>query len=74
MDLSSADADRAHVRRIVDPQGREWRVRETVMSYDRRSTRVLVFECTEVIRVVRTYPADWFTLEPASLIEISERV
>ena len=74
MDETSADADRAHVRRIVDPEGRQWIVREKVMSYDRRSSRVLVFENEQTIRVVRVYPADWFMLGVAQLIEVSEHV
>jgi hypothetical protein len=74
MDELTADADRAHVRRITDPQGRQWVVREKVMSYDRRSTRVLVFETQEVIRVVRVYPGDWYMLAVEELIEVSEHV
>jgi hypothetical protein len=74
MDELTADADRAHVRRITDPQGRQWVVREKVMSYDRRSSRVLVFETQEVIRVVRVYPGDWYMLAVEELLEVSEHV
>ena len=74
MDETSADADRAHVRRIIDPEGRQWIVREKVMSYDRRSSRVLVFENEQTIRVVRVYPGDWFMLGVAELVEVSEHV
>jgi hypothetical protein len=73
-DFAAADADRAHVRRITDPEGRVWVVREKVMSYDRRSSRVLVFEHPEVIRVVRVYPGDWYMLAVDELIEVSEHV
>ena len=74
MDEISADADRHHVRRIVDHEGRDWVVREKVMSYDRRSNRVLVFENDQVIRVVRAFPLDWFSLGTDELIELSEHV
>jgi hypothetical protein len=73
-ETAPADADRAHVRRLTDPEGRQWVVREKVMSYDRRSSRVLVFEHPEVIRVVRVYPGDWYMLPVAELIKVSEHV
>src|SRR3954469_24709128 len=74
MDEISADADRHHVRRITDSDARQWVIREKVMSYDRRSQRVLVFENEQVIRVVRAFPAEWFTLGVAELMELSEQV
>ncbi len=59
-------------RRIIrEPDGREWLVREVSHAYDRRSSTALVFERSEVIRKVRTFPTNWRTMSDEALIALS---
>jgi hypothetical protein len=52
--------------------GREWAVREIgAPAYDRRTRPSLLFERDDVIRRVRLYPADWFTLSDEALYAVS---
>ena len=66
--------DTAPVRRrvLLDFDGRTWTVYEAALTYDRRGTLSLVFESTEIVRRVRTFPADWHALSHAELIALSE--
>lgn len=41
--------------------------------YDRRGNRSLVFSTDGVMRRVRDFPANWFTLSDAELLELSTR-
>lgn len=61
------------MRRILDIEGREWRVREvSPAAYDRRSAGSLVFEAVDMARRVREYPADWFTRPDEFLLDLNE--
>jgi hypothetical protein len=49
-----------------------WLVRELVGgSYDRRAQPSLVFSTDEVMRRVRSYPADWASLSDSDLYAVS---
>lgn len=67
----AAAVDRTRI--VVDPQGRQWTVRELEgPSYDRRTTaRSLVFVCDDAMRRVRNYPADWFDWSNDALYGLS---
>ena len=59
----------------MDAAARSWKVYEMdAPTYDRRGGRVLVFECFELIRKVRTFPANWHQLPDSELLALSESV
>jgi hypothetical protein len=61
------------LRRFAGSDGCEWSAREAAFPlYDRRSGFCLVFESAEVLRKVRSYPADWLTCPESTLIELCE--
>ena len=60
-------------RRAFSVDGVAWTVRLVARHYDRRSGPDLVFESADVVRRVRSYPADWFTLSDEALFAISHR-
>jgi hypothetical protein len=71
---SSAAAAEDPVRHIVDPDQRPWTVFEAAApAYDRRSGRCLIFDSADVVRRVRTYPANWHELPDAELYALSLR-
>jgi hypothetical protein len=71
---SSAAAAEGPVRHIVDPDHRPWKVFEAgAPAYDRRSGKCLIFENSDVVRRVRTYPATWYELPDAELYALSLR-
>ena len=59
------------MRRFVDAEGVHWRVFEHSAKADRRTTPTLIFESTNVVRRVRTYPANWFELSDGELARLS---
>lgn len=60
-------------RRIVGPDGREWRVREAPMpAFDRRAGTCLIFDTIDAARRVRHYPADWFERSDEELYQLTE--
>ncbi|MFI5228756.1 MAG: hypothetical protein ACHQWU_06790 [Gemmatimonadales bacterium] len=69
----------AHVdqrrRTFTDSDGRRWRVREVPNpSYDRRGGTCLIFESTDTLRRVRTFPPEWYDMSDAALLELSNTV
>ncbi len=69
---ATTKAVRDRVRVIRDDQYRAWIVREVASTgYDRRGGSSLVFVNEDVIRRVRTYPANWSELPDAALYAIS---
>ena len=79
-DPASRPLDRARQRtasrerRLIGPDGREWRVREAaVPSYDRRGGSCLIFETNVAARRVRNYPANWHELGESELYGLSLR-
>ena len=69
-----AQSPQSPERRLIGPDGREWRVREAPMpSYDRRGGSCLIFETNDAARRVRNYPADWFDLGEPDLYGLSLR-
>ena len=59
-------------RIVVGRDGREWIVREVpAPDLDRRQTPSLVFEAPDIIRRVRSYPANWRELSDEALFELS---
>jgi hypothetical protein len=74
--LAREPADRlfAGERRILGPDGREWRVREAPMPiYDRRGARCLIFEAVDAARRVRRVPDHWYEWSDAELYALSLR-
>jgi hypothetical protein len=62
----------SHERRVIGPDGREWRVREVPMpSYDRRGGSCLIFETNDAARRVRHYPSRWYECDDAELYGLS---
>jgi hypothetical protein len=62
------------VRYIVDGEQRRWAVREIASNqYDRRDSRDLVFVSRDIVRRVRNYPAEWYSLDDAALYALSLR-
>lgn len=62
----------ARERRVLGPDGREWRVREAPLpAFDRRKGYCLIFEAVGAARRVREYPHDWFTMPDAELYALS---
>ena len=66
-------AEQAPVRRFVDSEGIHWRVFEHRAVFDRRSRPTLIFESTNVVRRVRTFPENWFQLSDEELAHLSRR-
>jgi len=63
---------RDRVRVIRDGEYREWTVREVLPTvYDRRHGNSLVFINADVMRRVRSYPANWFELPDDELYAVS---
>ena len=63
---------RDRVRVIRDDEYREWTVREVPPTvYDRRHGNSLVFINSDVMRRVRSFPADWYELSDADLYAVS---
>ena len=70
--FAGPDHDLRRERRLMGPDGREWRVREIPMpSYDRRGGRCLVFETNDAARRVRQYPARWYDCDDSELYTMS---
>ena len=51
--------DPGPVRRFVDRDGVHWRVYEHLAVLDRRRLTSLIFESSNVVRRVRTFPENW---------------
>ena len=64
-----------HIRQFQDSQCREWRVfeRKKPVVGD-RPVKILVFESESSFRVVRTFPDEWYQLDPEDLEDLSRRV
>jgi hypothetical protein len=61
--------------RTIVVDGVEWRVYELPPGmYDRRGPATLVFESHDIFRRIRTYPADWRSLDDDALYAVSLRV
>jgi hypothetical protein len=66
-----SDQSELHARRIY-ADGEVWIVREIrAPVFDRRGGTHLIFEGAEVMRRVRTFPADWLTLADDDLYALS---
>ena len=50
---------------------RHWRVYEREDAYDRRRGCMLVFESTDVLRLVRQYPPNWRDLSDEELLDLT---
>lgn len=66
-DLIGDSAESSRRRLVAD--GVTWTVR-LYAGYDRRRGPDLLFESDGVVRRVRDYPADWFTLPAAALFAL----
>lgn len=64
----------AHVHRFRDSQQREWRVFEHLRQELGRPVTVLVFDSGMQFRCVRTYPTDWYNLQPDALELLSDHL
>jgi hypothetical protein len=62
-------------RRIIsDGHGREWLVREIEnQAYDRRDSRSLIFERSDIVRRLRTFPRTWPAMSDDELFVLSEQ-
>jgi hypothetical protein len=70
-DLEMATGEHRRTRHLVR-DGVEWTVYErTWGDYDRRSATKLVFESDGVVRIVRSFPTEWFTLSDDELVALS---
>jgi hypothetical protein len=70
-DLEMATGEHRRERHLVH-DGVEWAVYErTWGDYDRRSAIKLVFESDGAVRIVRSFPAEWFTLSDDELVALS---
>jgi hypothetical protein len=59
-------------RAIRGMDGRAWIVRELPPpSYDRRGAPSLMFDAGDIMRRIRHYPDDWFTLDEKRLYVLS---
>ena len=57
-------------RRVIqDNEGRAWTVREVGTP----DGRVLMYDCTRIVRRVRAYPVDWLEWNDESLMALSLR-
>jgi hypothetical protein len=57
--------------RVIVVNEVRWLVYEHAPTLDRRAGPTLVFETDDVMRRVRTFPADWRDLSDARLYELS---
>ena len=65
----------SQARQFRDSRGRQWHVYERQkLEPLRGSVMLLIFESDAALRVVRSYPDDWHSLEAAALEELSWRV
>jgi hypothetical protein len=72
-DLEMATGEHRRTRYLMH-EGVEWTVYErTWGDYDRRSATKLVFESDGVVRIVRSFPADWYALADDELVALSWR-
>jgi hypothetical protein len=72
-DLEMATGEHGRTRYFLH-DGVEWTVYERSWGeYDRRSATKLVFESDGVVRIVRGFPADWYTLSDDELVVLSWR-
>lgn len=62
------------VREFSDSRKRAWRVFEREKTLLGQSLTVLVFESDSSFRTVRSYPPDWYDLQPDMLEALSERL
>lgn len=69
MDVTVGQADRR--RRLIRNGATLWEIFEHTPDYDRRARPTLVFMSDDVVRRVRDFPADWFTLGDAELLRLS---
>ena len=66
--------ERPRTRTFTDDLGQTWLVTEQPFSeYDRRSGSSLIFSSELVVRRVRDYPSDWYTLTESALVALSWR-
>jgi hypothetical protein len=71
-DTSASVGEGERVRVLTDADGRRWVVRERPAApYDRRMGVTLVFSGDDVMRRVRNFPADWYTLSDQALYTLS---
>lgn len=68
-DRIGGSAESSRRRLLVD--GVIWTVRLYVSGYDRRQTTDLLFESEGIVRRIRDYPPDWFTLSAVNLFALS---
>jgi hypothetical protein len=72
-DLEMATGEHGRTRYFMH-DGVEWTVYERSWGeYDRRSATKLVFESDGVVRIVRGFPAEWYTLSDDELVALSWR-
>jgi hypothetical protein len=58
--------------RILSRDGVHWAVREEPWpTVDRRASRCLIFDGVNVVRRVRNYPPNWFTLSDDALYSLT---
>ena len=70
-DLAMATGEHGRTRFLVH-DGVGWTVYErTWGEYDRRSATKLVFESDGVVRVVRSFPSEWYALSDDELVALS---
>jgi len=75
MPRDQVDRSPSQTVRIVEADGLRWRVRETPYSpIDRRSGTCLIFDAETVVRRVRNFPANWYTLPDDELYLLSRSV
>lgn len=70
---TTRDDGATSVRLVRDDDGRWWRVREFVSSFDRRARPSLVFETDDMMRRVREYPAGWMSLSDGELLALTSK-
>jgi len=79
MTVPHGEAEAARSPRVVESRtrmllvdGLHWIVRESAYSaLDRRTGTCLIFDAESVIRRVRSFPANWYTLSPEDLYAVS---
>lgn len=57
---------------MIDSTGRKWLVYEAILAYDRRAAS-LIFESGDIMRRLREYPADWWSMSVADLVQLGEQ-
>lgn len=68
----SHHVDRLQSRTLRDPHGVVWTVQEIAQwGYDRRRMRSLIFENSDAMRRIRTYPPNWMELTDEELWEVA---